>query len=92
MNNFIIHAKYAHVESNHHILAISAKHDGLFLSCTLSNVSTPGGEKLKLQCFDIGKNSILVKGLGDQLVTNIEVYPYSKTLQMTALKVTNLAK
>ena len=38
--------------------------------------STSGGEKLKHQCFDIGKNSILVKGLGNQLVTNIEVYLY----------------
>ena len=42
MNNLIIHAKYAHVESNHHILAIFAKHDGLFLSCTPSNFSKMG--------------------------------------------------
>ena len=37
---------------------------------------TFGLTKLKLQCFNIGKNSILVKVLSDQLVTNIEVYLY----------------
>ena len=36
-----------------------------------------GLTKLKLQCFNIGKNSILVKVLGDQLVTNIKVYLYT---------------
>ena len=30
----------------------------------------------KLGCFDFGKISILVKSLGDELITNIEVYLY----------------
>ena len=46
----------------------------IHVALALFTSNTPGGEKLKLQCFDIGKNSILVKGLGDQFVTNIQVY------------------